>query len=250
MTSPSGQQPSASRHDTQPPSLPPAHLAPPTASAPTSVPGAGKPCPHCGTHNTSVAPVCTQCGSTLPGSPQPVQQPATAQLRRRSRRLRTWFKHPLIVALITVLLTVATQAILGPPSDHAITDLLDREIVAATTHNAALLDSIYTPQATIIDSGCSSHTQGTIWPGLALIRTRYSTLPALTGLEHFEPHITWLPDNFLATTAYVTATTMGGILADNGGSAIPLGGYEHWSAARINEHWFITSFTFSLCSLS
>lgn len=213
-------------------------------------PPAGKPCQRCGTQNAPAANFCLHCGTSLSGPPQPGQQPPPAKLRQRAKDLRKWLKHPLIVALITFLITLTAQWLLGPPSNSKITDLMDREIVAATTRNVALLDSIYAPQATIIDSGCSSHTQGSIWPGLALIRARYSSLPTLTGLEHFGPHITWSPDNFLATTAYATATTSGGILSANGSGSIPLGGYEHWSAAKINGQWLITSFTYSLCSLS
>ncbi|SRR5258708_22184351 len=196
---------------------------------------------------TSSSPQQPQSG--LPT--QPVQSSLPAQSLQagaprpisRWKRIRKFLRRPLVVSIITLILTLGFQWVLGPPSDATVTQLMDQESQIATEHSVEPLTSIYDAQAVITDAGCLTPGQGTVWPGLTQIGDRYSNLGQFTTLQHSDPHISWVPNNFLAMKAYASAITIGGLVSPPG----PIRGHEQWIFAKINGQWLITSFTYNLC---
>ena len=206
----------------------------------------GKLCQSCGTLKAPAANFCMNCGTSLSG------QPLSAHQRQLTKKLRKWLKHPLTVAIITFILTLTVQWLLGPPSDSTVTALMTQEIQASMTHDLGLVARIYDAHAVIMDAGCQSPSQGHAWSGLADITARYDTLPQFASLDHADPHISWAPNNRSAMKAYASATTIGALGAGVNTSSQPIRGHEQWNFANtsgqwLNGQWLITSFTYNLC---
>jgi len=168
--------------------------------------------------------------------------------------LLEWLKHPLIIAVISVFLTLIVQQVLlqlsqppGPPPLRTVTTLMDQEAQAAMTHDTERVGSIYDGHAVIMDAGCQTPNQGTVWSGLPAIATRYRALPQFASLNHTDPHVSWVPNDASATVAYVSATTIGALVTSTGGSSQPLLGHEQWVFAKVHGQWVITVFTYNLC---
>lgn len=175
----------------------------------------------------------------------PVQQPPSVRQRQLAKRLSKWSKHPVIVVIITLILTLTVQWILGPPSDSTVTALMAQEVQAGKTHDVRLVASIYDEHAVVMDAGCQSPDQGTVWSGLPRITARYLELPQFASLDHADPHVSWVLNNRFATKAYASATTIGAIASSTGNQ--PIRGHELWVFAKINGQWLITSFIYNLC---
>ena len=254
MTTPS-QQPQQSGPSTQPiqlqQSLPPTQpiqlpaSGPPTQpiqpqqslppTQPIQLPASGPP---------------TQLMPPLP-PPQSLTSPSPPSVMKPKERAKL-LGHPLTVALITIIIgTLTTLALQWAPSEITLRQIMDQETQIAKGQNGVSLESIYDPQAVVTDSGCSSHTQGTVWAGLQQIRARYSSLSSqfqFPSLEHFDPHFTWQPNSLWATRADVSASTVGTMLSRTDGTSQILGGYERWTFTKTDTgQWLIISFTFDLC---
>src|SRR5262249_7537300 len=123
-------------------------------------------------------------------------QTATHPTRRRDRasvtgrRLFRDLAILLVGALLTVLLQFAATFVTQPDRSD-IDKLLQTEIQAAVSRDAALAASIFSPDATIEDSGCITHASPQVWNGSGEIRTRYAHLPEFILLQHADLSVTW-----------------------------------------------------------
>jgi hypothetical protein len=182
--------------------------------------------------------------------------PAPAKRLRRPvlQAFFEWLKHPLIIAVISIFLTLIVQQVLvqltqppGPPTTQTVTALMNQETQAAMAHDTALVGAIYDANAVVMDAGCQTPNQGTVWSGLAAIMTRYRVLPQFASLNHTDPQVSWIQNNASATVAYVSATTIGALANAGGGSGQLLLGHEQWVFAKVHGQWVITVFTYNLC---
>lgn len=193
------------------------------------------------TQPTQPSPPASSTPSGLPTQPTPLPPSQQQSQSDQGKDFRLSIFYPLLVAILSLVLTLGVQWILGPHDESTIIHLMDQEVQIATTHTGSLA-SIYNAQAAVMDAGCQTPGQGVVWSGLTQITDRYSNLGRFTSLEHSDPHISWEPNNLLATKAYVLATTIGGTASG------PVHGNEHWTFAKINGQWLITSFTYNFCS--
>jgi hypothetical protein len=135
--------------------------------------------------------------------------------------------------------------VFGHPSDKIVVTLMNQEIQAARTRDVGLVAQIFSDQATITDAACQTPAQATIWTGLTQITARYAALGSFSSLEHANPQVSWVPNDFTATKAYASALTAGALLSP----PQTLSGHELWVFAKINGQWLITVFTYNLCVL-
>jgi zinc-ribbon domain len=212
-------------------------------------------CQSCGTQNAPAAHFCMQCGTSLSGQPQPVQQPPSvrppSKVPKWLQKTLEWVVKLQLVGVIVGLLPMSIMSFYhyftGPPPDSIITTLMAQEVQAATTHDLDLLTSIYDPRATVVDTACLSPSQSQVWSGLTNITSRYSTLLPFASLEHAKPSVVWVPDDSSATTAYASATTIGVLAATAGNGPQPIRGHEQWAFTKSKGQWLITLFAYNFC---
>jgi hypothetical protein len=174
-----------------------------------------------------------------------------------SERLKRVFDASLRTAIIAAILGAIIGSLLtffipkiyahfwGPPSDTIVTNLMEQDIRMAKTGDLSSIQSVYAYNAVVVDSGCKTASQPTIWAGIQNIMNRYEMLPQIVTLDHSNIHINWIPDDSSATMAVATASTTG--TAKLNGSSFDLNGNEVWEVSNINGQWLVTSFTFDLC---
>ena len=135
-----------------------------------------------------------------------------------------------------------------PPPVTAVTTLMDEEATAAQKHDTSVVGRIYAPDAVVTDAACQTPGQSHTWVGYAQISRRYKGLQGFVWLRHLYAQVTWEPDNSDATTAAVTAETVGVLApATSKGKQQSIVGHELWTFALTNGHWLVTSFTYNLC---
>lgn len=185
----------------------------------------------------------TTSGST------PKRPTLPAWLRRIPLSIRAAIVGAIVGAIVTALLTVAIPSFISHlrihPDDRIVENLMQRDIYMAKTHDVSPIQSVYAYNAVVVDSGCQTNSQPTVWSGLPNITNRYESLPQIVTLDHATPQIRWIPDDSSATMAIATASTTGTVMQN--GSSYELKGNELWEVTQINGQWLVTSFTFDLC---
>jgi hypothetical protein len=171
------------------------------------------------------------------------------------RRVRSFFDSPMRASMVTAIVAIATAAAVpaiaylhAPPGTATVTELMDAEAAAATTHDLAQVSRIYARDASVTDAGCQTPGAAQTWKGLAAIDARYTALPSFSSLLHVGAQVRWVPDDWRAGRADVMAQTIG-VITPPASSQKPqsIVGNEQWIFARENGRWVITSFTYNLC---
>lgn len=135
-----------------------------------------------------------------------------------------------------------------PPGIGTVTALMNEDATAAEHHDVTVVSRIYDPSAVVTDAGCQTPGASRTWTGYAEIKARYGQLPKFLWIQHVYPQVSWDPDDRQATTADVTAETIGVIEpSTNSQKSQSIVGHELWTFARVNGHWLVTSFTYNLC---
>jgi len=148
---------------------------------------------------------------------------------------------------LTVILAVY-HSWTQPPDISTVTNLMKEEVTAGETHDTALVSRIYIPDAVVTDAACQTRGVSQTWQGYAQIDIRYRGLARFLWLQHVYAQVTWDPNDSRASTAYVTANTIGVLLpATSHGKAQSIVGHELWIFVRVNGQWRVASFTYNLC---
>src|ERR1017187_5256094 len=176
-----------------------------------------------------------------------------ARLWRAIRKGGSWFFNSALIATIFGSLVLSGLLWLyhgfsQPPPVTAVTALMDEEATAAQKHDTSVVGRIYAPDAVVTDAACQKPGVSQTWVGYAQISRRYKGLQGFVWLRHLYAQVTWEPDNSDATTAAVTAETVGVLApATSKGKQQSIVGHELWTFALTNGHWLVTSFTYNLC---
>lgn len=151
-------------------------------------------------------------------------------------------------AILLAALLVLYHFVTGPPGIGTVTSLMKMEVTAGKDHDAALVNRIYASDAVVTDAGCQTPGASHTWKGYSQIDSRYRNLPKFLWLQHVFAQVTWDPNDFRASTAAVTAETIGVQLpATSHEKSESIVGHELWTFAYVNGQWRITSFTYNLC---
>jgi hypothetical protein len=157
----------------------------------------------------------------------------------------TVFGAILLAGLVWVYHQITTSP---PPSTSTVTSLMEQEVTAGETHNTALVERIYSPDAVVTDAACQTPGVSQTWKGYRQLDARYLGLPKFLWLQHIFAQVTWDPNNSSASTATATAETAGVLLpATSHGKSQSIVGRELWTFAIVDGQWRITSFTYNMC---
>ena len=179
----------------------------------------------------------------------PKQSKLLKWIRNIDPNIRAAIIGAIIGAILTALFTVAIPSIVsmvnGHPRDDIVMNLMEQDIHMAKTHDLTPIQSVFANNAVVVDSGCVTAGQPTVWANLPNIEKRYESLPQIVTLDHSKIQVNWTPDDSSATSAVATAYTTG--TAIENGSSFELKGNEVWEFTKIDGNWLVTSFTFDLC---
>jgi len=177
-------------------------------------------------------------------------------IRKRTAWLSKTAVHaaglPLVLVILGAAIPIAYSLIhhslTAPPGIGTVTRLMNEESRAAKAHDVNVASRIYARGAVVTDAGCQTPGASHSWVGRAEIKARYRALPTFLSLHHVNARVFWDPDNRQATTADVTADTIG-VLGPSAGSQArqPIAGHELWTFALFDGRWLVTSFTYNLC---
>jgi len=145
---------------------------------------------------------------------RPVGEPT--RTARFWRSLNWFFNSTMCVAIfgaiaVTVILAVAHSRN-QPPGIGTVTNLMKEEVTAAETRDKALVNRIYTQDAVVTDAACQTAGASQTWQGYDQIDARYRNPGTFLWLQHVFAQVTWDPNDSDASTAYVTADTVGVLL--------------------------------------
>jgi len=125
---------------------------------------------------------------------------------------------------------------------------MKEEVTAGETRNTALVNRIYLQDAIVTDAACQTPGVSRTWQGSIQIDDRYRKLPKVLWLQHVFAQVSWEPNDSHASTAYVTADTVGDLFpASSDGKSQSIVGRELWVFVRVNGRWRIAYFTYNLC---
>jgi hypothetical protein len=168
------------------------------------------------------------------------------------RALNWFFTSTMCAAIFGVIAVTVILAVVHsrnqPPGIGTVTNLMKEEVTAAETRNTALVDRIYTQDAVVTDAACQTAGASQTWQGYDRIDARYRNPGKFLWLQHVFAQVTWDPNDSNASTAYVTADTVGVLLpATSHGKSQSIVGHELWVFLRVDGQWRISSFTYNLC---
>lgn len=170
---------------------------------------------------------------------------------RFTQRLVALIKHPLYpvatglfgFVLGIVLPPVVEQVTALPVAD--VVTLMAQESEAGLRRDPDLARTIYAPDATVTDAGCTSGREATTWRGHDSIGARYEALPAFNYLDHYQPELTWNASNRWEVSSVRATARSSGTTKQTPPQLIA--GAEQWTFTKVGDRWLISTFVYGLC---
>lgn len=183
---------------------------------------------------------------------QKVEQAQRVGLSTIQRHFLTAIISAVVTGLVALGGPPLFSAVVGPPSQETIDQVLNQSDQAAITRDADLVRQIYLPDAILVDAGCNDGTPGSLQGVDAIIP--FYTNPQVTyvELQHFITSLQWngqwrweISEARVSTSGVDVAK-----VAHPDGTQVTedVASKNQWTIDNVNGQWRIANFTFNVCT--